>query len=242
MGDDDPLIPPTEGVGKQAAKAALRGLTGAVPYVGPPLSEALATIINAPLQRRIHDWREEVMRRIQALEERLEGFSEASLLANENFASAVIEAQMAIMRSNAKEKHEALANAVLNVALDRGPDDDRLQMFMAYIADLTPWHLRLLSLFNDPAGVSQRVGVNMSNISLGGISTLVERVYPELRGHKDFYTQLANDLTYKGLLDGVEFGVTMTGQGMVAKRTTNAGDEFIRFVSAPPELTEADAG
>lgn len=231
--DDDALTPPESDSTKELVSAATRVGAGYVPLAGPMLSEALAHIINAPLQRRVHSWREEVMRRIKALE-----ISESSLEDNENFASAVVEAQMAVMRSNAEEKREALANAVLNVALDRGPDEDRQQMFMAYIAELTPWHLRLLVLMSDPPGVLQQIEVDISNISMGGLSILVEGVYPELNGQKEFYKQLANDLNNRGLLSDVGFNVTMSGGDIVAKRTTNAGDEFIRFVSAPHELAD----
>jgi hypothetical protein len=225
------LTPPIESTGSEIARASLRALAGAVPMAGSALSEALSLIVNAPLQKRVHAWREEVMRRIQALEEG--GFDVSSLKDNEDFASVVMDAQIAVMRSNAAEKREALTNAVLNVALKRAPEEDRLQMFMNYISDLTPWHLRLLALLNDPTGVSQKSGVNMTNISVGAVADLIERVFPELAGKRDFYEQLGNDLTNRGLLGGTGFHTTMTASGIMSKRTTKAGEEFIRFITAP---------
>ncbi len=234
--EQDALEPPGIETAKELARSAARGIVGAVPVAGPALSEFLGLLISAPVHRQVQDWREEVVRRLLALEEKIEGFNASTLQDRGDFAAAVMDAQSALVRSNSEEKREALANAVVNVALERSPDEDRRQMFMSYISDLTSWHLRLLALLQDPPGASKRQGVDMSNISMGAISTMIERVYPELRGQREFYDLLGRDLESRGLLSGAGFHVTMTGSGVMTKRSTTLGDEFIRFVTAPPEL------
>jgi hypothetical protein len=231
----DPLTPPEDDALAEAGSAVGRIVLGAVPMVGAALSEALGMIVNAPLQERVQTWRQEVMRRILALEER-NVLSTSNLEGDQDFASAVIDAQMAVLRSNSEEKKKALANAVINVALRRGPEEDRRQMFMNYISDLTPWHLRILILLNDPVAISKTVGVDMSNIMAGSFSNLLERVYPELAGRREFYDQIAGDLASRGLSSNFGIHTMMTGSGIMAKRTTETGDEFIRFITAPQEL------
>lgn len=235
MTEKDALTPPEEStlleIARVTGKIALSAVPLPVPLAGSVLSEFWDYFVGIPIKRRVQAWNEEVMRRILALEE---GGIDVSLLKdNEDFVSAVMDARIAVMRSNAAEKREALTNAVLNVALKRAPEEDRLQMFMNYISDLTPWHLRLLALLNDPTGVSQKKGIDSLRVLAAGVSTLVERVYPELAGDTDFYIQLGRDLTSRGLLSDVDFNAMMTLDGIMSKRTTKAGEEFIRFITAP---------
>jgi hypothetical protein len=65
---------------------------------------------------------------------------------------AVVTATRIVDRTSQREKIEALRNAVLNSALPAAPDQDIQQLYFALIDNLTPTHLRLLTLLDNPPG------------------------------------------------------------------------------------------
>ena len=53
-------------------------------------------------------------------------------------------------------------------------------------------------------------------------------------GKRALYDQIATDLNARGLIDGGSFlHAMMTPNGMVSKRTTTLGDEFLTFIADP---------
>jgi hypothetical protein len=85
------------------------------------------------------------------------------------------------MSTHKQEKRDALRNALLNIALHRSTDEDQQQTFLRYIDELTVWHLRILSLFQDPPKMLSTKGVQ-ANFYMGGGAQVIESVYPELSG------------------------------------------------------------
>jgi hypothetical protein len=74
-----------------------------------------------------------------------------------------------------------------------------------------------------------------ANFYMGGSAQVIESVYPELNGHRQFYDQIVTDLHARGLLDSPPsfLHTMMTGNGMVAKRTTPLADSFLTFIADP---------
>ncbi len=68
---------------------------------------------------------------------------------------------------------------------------------------------------------------------MGGSSTVLEFALPELNRRRAFYDLIWKDLYSSGLVEGDSLHVTMTGSGMIAKRTTEFGDGFVTFISEP---------
>ena len=55
--------------------------------------------------------------------------------------------------------------------------------------------------------------------------------FPEMADKKNLVKKIIDDMQADGLLvKGSYIGTTMTAQGMVAKRTTEFGDEFLKFI------------
>jgi len=144
-------------------------------------------------------------------------------------------ASQAAIRNHQQEKLEALRNAVLNVASGNAPDEDLQLMFLNFIDTLTAWHLRILRFFQDPSGYGAARGVGYPNWSTGGLSSVMEHTFSELRGQRAFYDQIVNDLYSRGLMSSDASGLhtTMTAAGMFTKRTTPMGEGFLAFVSSP---------
>ena len=145
-----------------------------------------------------------------------------------------MQASQIALRNHQQAKLEALRNAVLNSALPNSPQEDEQMIFLRLIDQLTPWHLRVLSVLDDPGRWMQCHSVTNPGWRMGGTSTVLEHCLPDLRGQRDTYDQIVRDLQSEGLLGQGQFlHVMMTGGGMVGSRTTDRGRRFIRFISPP---------
>jgi len=102
------------------------------------------------------------------------------------------------------------------------------------IDQLTPWHLNVLSVLDNPIQCMARHSVVNPWWGMGGPSTVLEQCLPDLRDQRETYDQIVRDLQSDGLLDQGQFlHVMMTGGGMVGSRTTDRGKRFIRFIASP---------
>ena len=62
---------------------------------------------------------------------------------------------------------------------------------------------------------------------MGSPSQPLSQVYPEVSPLRD---KSINDLYNDGLMNTQSINISMTAQGMVAKRTTQLGDDFLSFL------------
>jgi hypothetical protein len=216
------------------AQGAARAALAAIPVIGGTITEVLSMVLAPAVARRRDQWLKELADGLDQLETKVEGFKIENLQHDEGFVSAVIEASRLAISTHKQEKREALRNALLNIALHRSTDEDQQQTFLRYIDELTVWHLRILSLVQDPPKMLAAKGLQ-SNFYMGGGGQVIETVFPELNGHRDVYDQVVTDLHARGLLNSPAsfLHTTMTGNGMVAKRTTPLADDFLAFIADP---------
>jgi hypothetical protein len=222
---------PTEA---DAAQGAVRVALAAVPVLGGSLTEILSMVLTPALTRRRDDWFKELAEAFESVETKVNGFTTGDLQGNELFVSAAIQATRAAISTHQEEKRAALRNALVNIALGRAPQEDQVQMFLRYVEELTTWHLRVLRFFQSPANHLAAKGLR-SEYMMGGGAQVLEDMYPELRGNREFYDQIATDLHSRGMLNSPPsfLHTSMTGSGMVAKRTTAIADAFLAFITSP---------
>jgi hypothetical protein len=233
MNGSDKYKPP-QADKSDAAHAVARSGLGAIPFVGTAAIEILSAIITPSLEKRRNNWMEEVGEALRKLETDMNVVLE-TLQENEAFIDTALEASQIALRTSNKEKREALRNAILNAALPDPPDESMQNMFLSFIDTLTTWHIKLLYLFNDPPGFFQKNKIQMSNISMGAPAHMVEAAYPDLRGRRDLYDLVWKDLFSRALVSSDSLHVMMTGSGVIAKRTTTIGEQFIKFIESPLE-------
>ena len=215
-----------------AAHTVVKAALGSVPVVGSAASELFAAIVTPPIVRRRDEWVESIARGLEQLRAS-EGLDYDELSRNETFISMVLHATQAALRSHQQEKLDALRNAVLNSARPGAPEDDLQLMFLGFVDTFTPWHLRMAFYLDSPASWCKQHDVNYGHPMAGAPSTVLELAFPELRGRRDFYDQLAKDLYARGLLTTESLHTMVTGDDMVASRTTGMGKVFLEFVSEP---------
>ncbi len=229
---DEDLRPPQSSAG-DVAHAGLKAGISTLPVIGGAIAELMDQVLKAPMERRGEQWMHSVAEAIADLRNRVEGFDTGTLAANETFVSALVHATQIATRTHQDEKLQALRNAITNSALPNAPDEDRQHMFFKMIDDLTPWHLRLAQLFDDPVEWARVHEINYGNQSMGGLSQVVEVAFPELRGRREIYDQFWSDLRGRGLVttDGLHTTMTASTNGMYARRTSEFGREFLAFIS-----------
>ena len=208
--------PPKKTKGDYAHAAVKAGLA-AIPVGGGAGAEIFQAILQPPLEKRRDEWFEELAQRLEQLEIGLQELQE-----NDEFISASMYAYQLALRTHEKEKLDALRNAVINVARQQAPESTLQHMFLNFVDSLTPLHLQILKFFQAP--------IVPDGMSMGGLSNLIEREFPELRGQRELYDQLGKDLFSRGLLNAESFHVTISESGLRQKRTTNLGDGFLRFI------------
>lgn len=218
----DELEPPKPTKGDSIHAITKAGLS-AIPFIGGPAVELFQHLIQPPLERRRLEWMEIVGEKLQELDKK--GIDIEALGQKEEFVSAVMHASQIALRTHHYEKRDALRNALLNLATGQSPGEALEYMFFDWIDSLSVLHLQILKLFQNPTPPP--------NISMGGLNSVLEHNMPHLRGHNYIYNQLWKDLYLRGLVNTEGMNTTMSGQGLAAKRTTEIGDIFLKFISEP---------
>ena len=219
MADEHPV--PKRSAGDVAHAITKAGLS-IVPVVGGPAVELFQYVIQAPLEKRREEWMARIGEGISKLVS--EGPNLEALRDNEQFVSVVMQATQIAVRTHQQEKLEMLRNAVLNVATGKSTDESLQTMFLNFVDVFTEWHVRMLRFAQAPPGNRDAM--------MGGLSHVLEGAFPELRGQREFYDSVWHDLFQRGLINTDSLHVTMTGAGLVAKRTTGHGDKFLAFITA----------
>jgi hypothetical protein len=223
---------PTKKSAGDFAHGVGRAVTSIVPFAGGPLQVLFENLFTPPIERRKQAWLQQLADVVNEVESRVAELKPERLAENEVFVTVAMQASQIALRNHQQEKLEALRNAVLNAALPNPPQEDEQMIFLRLIDQLTPWHLKVLSVFDDPVQWMTRHSVANPGWGTGGPSAVLEHCLPELRGQRETYDQIARDLQVEGLLGQGQFlHVTMTGGGMVGSRTTNRGKRFIRFIT-----------
>lgn len=225
---------PTKKSAGDNAREVGRAIVSLVPAAGGALQVVFENFFASSIEKRKEAWLQQLADVVQEVEGRVAGLAPEKLAENEAFVTVAMQASQIALRNHQQAKLEALRNAVLNAALPDPPQEDEQMIFLRLIDQLTPWHLRVLSVLDNPVRWMERNGIANPGWGMGGPSTILEHCLPDLRGQRDTYEQVVRELQSEGLLGQGQFlHVTMTGGGMVEPRTTDRGKRFIRFITSP---------
>lgn len=210
-------------------------LVNMVPVFGGTIAVALTVALNHTLNKRREQWFTELAEAVDELQDRFDGFDPAALAENEAFVDAVVTATRIVDRTPQREKIEVLRNAVLNSALPSALGEDVQQLYFTLIDDLTPTHMRLLTLLNDPPGwFDARPQLQRPQFGMSSNRTaLINAAMPDLGGMgqqmiERFYAALSD----AGLVNGALSGM-MTAQGAWQSVTSEFAARFLAFVRDP---------
>ena len=217
--------PKKEDIKYAIAKAGL----ASIPIVGAAASELLQLLVTPPLEKRRNAWMEDIGERLANLEK--DGKVNLSELANnEIFIDVVVQTTQQAIKTSQEEKLSYYKNVVTNIALGEHPDISEIQIFLNLISDYTVWHIKILKLFDDIPKWYKENNKQVPSI-MGGLSSILENAFPELKGRSDFYNFIWNDLQRAGFHSSGSLQTIMTSQGLMASRTSEYGKRFLEFIS-----------
>jgi hypothetical protein len=226
-------ISPPKTTAGDAGHAVVRSALGAIPFAGSTAIELFSSIIVPPLEQRRIEWMENIGEAIQTLIENDEKLTER-LQNDPAFIDMLLAASQIAMKTSQEIKIESLKNAVLNSTKPSSIDATTQSMFISVLDSLTDWHIKILDLFHDPPKWAERNDHTFPSYQMGGLANILESAFPELSGKRGFYDLINRDLFNTGLLNTDSFHGTMSGNGLMQKRTTEFGVSFLLFISEPP--------
>lgn len=233
-GTREPVGPPPNEDVREATEAVARATAGLVPIAGAPLAELVGVLVDKAIPRRREAWLRKLGEAVDYLQ--AHAVDIAGLGDNEAFVSVLQEATEAATKTAEEDKLRALRNAVTRSALAIGPDEHTQMTFVRYVGELTPLHLQVLAYLRDPASWFDGHAIPRPNIYMGSRSALLEAAFRQLQRRREFYDQVLHDLESRGLAHGAaSMGTMVTQNGLWQALIRPAGEQFLEFVSDPPE-------
>jgi hypothetical protein len=228
----DALEPKSEA--RRRTEETIEAVVAAVPFAGGVLAVKYAQAFRRADERRYRQWQQQVEEALDAIAQRADGLDVDALFANDDFVDAIATATRIAEKSAADLKRAALQNVLFNVGLGDSLEADKRAIYLRYIDELTPSHIALLRLADDPPGWFSRSNQPWPGGNLIGV---VIAVFPTWSGDEPFIDTIAGDLASRGLAE-LPLRTMMTANGVMAQRTKPKGREFIKFISGPFDSDE----
>ena len=198
-------------------EVAAKTVVGAIPY-GSILVNVYDAIKGGCLDKRRKKWQTTIEERLSHIEKTLDDIG-----SNENFATTIIRTTEMAMKTASEEKITYLANAVIN-SIHINIEEEKMILFLALLDKYTVSHIKTINYFNSP----KKFGIDVSNYYMGSPKDLLFQTCPEL--NTPIFDKIFKDLYLDGLVTSDSINTTMTANGMIAKRTSALGDEFLSFI------------
>lgn len=207
----------------------------------PGGAEAFEELLMSPLDGRLEVWRARIGSAIRLLEDRLNVLPE-DLAKNEEFISSVVQASRIAITTHDKEKLESLRNAVLNSALSPEDDSGVREVFLNIIDRMTPWHIRILKLYDDPQRWFSEHGIpdrSTANWQPTLMSVLLD-AFPVLKEKRSLVAVVWDELHQNKLVKCESLDPGVSPAGRMARLTTDFGRSLLAFISEPDILKSDD--
>jgi hypothetical protein len=202
-----------KGTTADAAHALLKGALSGIPVAGGILAEFFSLVLTPQLTKRRDEWFKSLALRLRDLELEFDRLGD-----NPAFITTVMHATQVALRTHQQEKLDALRNAVMNAATGNTPEEDLQSLFLTFIEEFTPTHLRILNLIRD----------RTSSANLPLLRNLIEQ--------KEMTDQMVLGLARNGLLhDSRPYAARGrdTGESLLTFSWTvsRLGEQFLAFIS-----------
>jgi hypothetical protein len=233
----DPQLPQPQETDKLIA--IMRSVVAGIPYAGGVITEAWSGFFSSPLAKRREAWLHDLAVAVAELQKAMPELSIEVLRQNEAFLPAVLNATSIAIRTHNKEKLVALRNGAMSSVVNPDISEDEQAMFMKYVDDFTPWHLRVLQAFNDPNAHFQSRGLKPWLVERNGslwssskdIVLFMGFAFPELQSELQFRGVVVYDLGVRHLIPITQlFNQKLPDIGPY---TTITGKRFMRFIGEP---------
>ena len=226
--------PTLETTGKDIAHSLAKGTIGAIPIIGSLAAEIFGLVVTPPLDKRRAEWMNDVAQKLKELEnKKVIDFEE--LRGNEQFIDVVLQATTYALKTSEKEKIKAFRNAILNTATGDSPDKTVSQIFLNQLDKFTVWHIKILNFVDNPREWFKKFNKLPPSYMIGSLYSVLEEAFPELKEQSALVDIIWDDLKTAGFHKTGDLRSMMSGDGVLANRTTDLGKEFIAFITKEME-------
>jgi hypothetical protein len=221
---------PTEA---DAVYATARGLVSLIPDAGV-IDQLLSLVLAPSLVRRRDEWLKDLADVVEELKKRVDNFNIEDLAQNEAFVSATIQASRIAAGTHKEDKRKILRNALLNIALGGGPDEDTQQIFLNIVDAFTASHVRVLDvLWRGPNLMDGKTLWDQNHVPMNArnYGKAIELLVPQLKGQGALAEYILTDLRSRGFTQLNALTMAFPTGGTI----TGIGVQFMRFVLHPDE-------
>lgn len=210
-------------VPKSTSADSLLGLVKASIDVAPGgslLSFALQQFLQAPLDKRMQAFFEQVAQKLNDHSKQIE-----DLASNDRFISTLLQAANIALRNHNEEKLESLRNAVVNSINPPSYDESLHTVFLNLIDRFTAWHLKVLVSIRE----SSSDNGSLSHLRSLPLQWRLLEIYPSFHEQREFLALILVDLEAAFLIEDTskqrkEF------LNPESYRVTGIGFQFISFI------------
>jgi len=213
------------------AHSATKAILNSVPYVGGAATEIFTLLVASPIEKRRDIWMKEVGERLLLLETN-NNLDLNQLQQNELFIDVVLHTTQSALRTSSQLKRQCYQNILLNSATVKSIDDTQIQIFINLINSFTDWHIRIIELFNNPTEWFKRNSIVFPPMLQGSLTDVLTTAYPVLKDSKELCSLIWSDLHRSGLFNTPSIGGLMSGNGLMANRTTILGQQFLEYIKS----------
>ncbi|MDT3331417.1 hypothetical protein Q9S78_12130 [Microbacterium sp. KSW-18] len=245
MGELEDRVPPhepSEDTLAYAGKAAL----SLIPGLGGLAAETLAYALSTRQAQRQHEFHVELARALDQVVSRLdETLTVEAVVDSDEFVAAVTRAQRAASETASAKKRRRLAASAANGGSWAPFAETEREQFTRLAEEFSELHVWLLHYFTDPRGWLEARALydQHTNVMLGGIlGPLTTALGAPQAVWRSDVEQAANDIQRAGL-GQIPLTGSMALNGIMAPRTSDKGQRFLRFVdeldslgSEPPAI------
>ena len=230
-----PALPDEKSGRRTITDTVVEAGAAAIPFVGGSLAVLLAHAFSHSYEQRLRNWMEELAEAVQELYDS-EGVDIEALSEDQAFLDAVATATRIAEKSGSEVKRNALKNALFNIGIATDVDADKCLIYLRYVDELTPSHMRVLAFFDDPVKAVSNVEQQWPN-TMGSLSSIVRIALPDLHADEPLLNTVVGDLNRQGLISSPGLNTIMTEGGLKESRTSSKGRDFMAFVSTPFNLS-----
>lgn len=218
---------------RKISEIVAKGLLGTVPIAGGLLTELFQIAVSSGRQARMEKWVKDITDAVNQLVLKPRGLTFEALTEDDGFLDAIGVATRAAVETADAVKLGALRNAVLNSAFQLDLTADRRAILMDILVGLTPSHIKVLELFDDPREWLSKQGIHPEPSPMGGSANfVVQQAYPDLAQDRVLLDHLVRDLKNSGLAD-INLRAMMTSDGIFQSRTLELGKELLLYIAEP---------
>lgn len=216
--------------GTDIAHSLLKGGIGTIPIIGSLAVEIFGLVVTPPLEKRRAEWMNDIAVKLKELEDKnVIDFEE--LQGNEQFIDVMLQATTFALKTSEKEKIKAFRNAILNTATGDSPDKTVSQIFLNQLDKFTVWHIKILNFIDNPREWFKKYNKIPPSYMTGSIYSVLEEAFPELKSQSALVDIIWDDLRTAGFHKTGDLRAMMSGDGVLANRSTVFGSEFIAFIT-----------